>query len=404
MYRDEFDTRVRFLAQQLPTSAEAHTLVKEYIAEAIARLEDRLAEVESLAERNLELDMIAAGMEDTPEGARLAQQVQAGYRASDYALRRLDLLQHPRTRGARGGKGQAPPDPPPSGSGAAVATRAAAASAAPQRQATPASGTAAAALQGDSPIDDGQASHAVAAAESTTPRFREPPSDGGAVASPAPPEPPRRADPGSNGQEPGPASGEMLTSEAISGGSAPAEPKTLTTEANSGPAGCAAEGPSGAATPAGPEQAVEWPRNPLASLDSGTTPAGLLTSEAILAREAPQRAAAALAEASRPAKPAPGAQSSGLPTVCPQTGLADPSTVWRRDGPGNVEGSCTAGVGVGQDHDAGVVRSPPAVYGVTRKRPELFLVRGDPFSLFWVVTISGLAVPRAGVEAGGGVG
>ena len=71
-FSQAFETR-----RNVHSISEDIVLLRKYVADEITRLEDSLAVVDSIAERNLELDMVAAGMEDTPEAARLAQQVQA---------------------------------------------------------------------------------------------------------------------------------------------------------------------------------------------------------------------------------------------------------------------------------------------------------------------------------------
>jgi hypothetical protein len=267
----EVKARAGLLARNLPTKAEGQQLLQEYIAAEMARLEATLPTVESTADRNLELDMEAAGMEDTPEGARLAQQVQASYRASDYALRRLDLLQNPRQRGAKRREGQAPPDPPTPGPGAGTAAEPG--SARSPTHATPSDGAAAAALHGESLVGDGQDDHGVDAAESSTPRFEEPPVAAGAVASTGPLQPPQTADVVSASQEPRPADSAKLTSEAISSGAAVAESSTPPFEEPTEAAGAVAS-----PTPPQPPQPADVVSN---SQEPQPADSAKLTSEAI---------------------------------------------------------------------------------------------------------------------------
>jgi hypothetical protein len=106
----EFDARVKLIAGSLPTRQEAHALLVSYVAEEIRRLEDHLAVVEPLAERNLALDAAEARWDRTAEGARLGQQILASYRGSDAALRRLEALQNPRRPGP--GRGPKTADAP----------------------------------------------------------------------------------------------------------------------------------------------------------------------------------------------------------------------------------------------------------------------------------------------------
>jgi hypothetical protein len=99
MSRSEFRFRMEMLAGSLPASGEARALLVSYVAEEIRRLEDHLAVLEPLAQRNLALDAQEARWDRTAEGARLGQQVLASYRGSDAALRRLEALQNPRRPG-----------------------------------------------------------------------------------------------------------------------------------------------------------------------------------------------------------------------------------------------------------------------------------------------------------------
>jgi hypothetical protein len=110
----EYEIRVKELAGSLPTKAEAHAQLVAYVAEEISRLEEHLAVLEPLAERNLALDAQKARMDVTPEGTRLAGQVLASYRGSDAALRRVQALQNPPRRGpGRGSKNAGAPAPEP---------------------------------------------------------------------------------------------------------------------------------------------------------------------------------------------------------------------------------------------------------------------------------------------------
>jgi hypothetical protein len=110
MCQTEFDIRVKEMAGELTTKEESRALLAAYAAEEIGRLTDLLAKVEPLARRDRALEAEEAGMDTTPDGARLGQQILASYRGSDAALRRLDALQNPPRRGP--GRGPKKPEAP----------------------------------------------------------------------------------------------------------------------------------------------------------------------------------------------------------------------------------------------------------------------------------------------------
>jgi len=112
MSRSEFRFRMEMLAESLPAAGEARALLVSYVAEEIRRLEDHLAVLEPLAERNLALDAEEARWDRTAEGARLAQQILGSYRGSDAALRRLEALQNPRRPGPGRGPKKAEAEAP----------------------------------------------------------------------------------------------------------------------------------------------------------------------------------------------------------------------------------------------------------------------------------------------------
>jgi hypothetical protein len=112
MSRSEFRFRMEMLAESLPASGEARALLVSYVAEEIRRLQDHLAVLEPLAERNLALDAEDARWDRTAEGTRLGEQILASYRGSDAALRRLEALQNPRRPGPGRGPKKAEAETP----------------------------------------------------------------------------------------------------------------------------------------------------------------------------------------------------------------------------------------------------------------------------------------------------
>jgi hypothetical protein len=103
----ELGRRIQQIAASLPDQAEAHALLKAYVAEAIAELEEHLVEVEVLAERDRALQAQAARVDRTVDGSRLTQYAQAQDRTLHAALRRLEALQNPRRPGREKGSANA---------------------------------------------------------------------------------------------------------------------------------------------------------------------------------------------------------------------------------------------------------------------------------------------------------
>jgi hypothetical protein len=96
MSQQEYEIRLDLMARSIPDKTEAHALLKAYVSEAIAELEEHLEQVEALAERDRALDAKSAGVDRTADGARLTQYAQAQDRTLHAALRRLEALQNPR--------------------------------------------------------------------------------------------------------------------------------------------------------------------------------------------------------------------------------------------------------------------------------------------------------------------
>jgi hypothetical protein len=149
------------------------------------------------------------------------------------------------------------------------------------------------------------------------------------VASQTPPQPPQMADPTSNCEEPSPASGEKLTTEAISGDSAVAAVAEV-----AGGADATAPAPSTAET--GPSA----PGPVTSGQESCPGPREKLTTEAILVEEAPGPEAPGVNELSPSAESVVVPERSGIEMLFPDA---------RRSAmPGHDQGT-------------GVVHSPPEV-------------------------------------------
>ena len=89
------------MARSIPTKEEAFGLLRQYVADAIAELEEHQAYIEELARRRLWNKALKAGVDATPEGSRLAGYIFGNERGCDAALRRLEIRQKP-TRPGRG--------------------------------------------------------------------------------------------------------------------------------------------------------------------------------------------------------------------------------------------------------------------------------------------------------------
>ena len=104
MEQEEFDIRVKILADSVPTRAEAFEQLRSHVAEAIAELKEHQTAIQKMARRRLRNKAIGAGVNKTPEGTRLTNYISANDRGCDAALRRLEIQQKP-VRGPGPGSG-----------------------------------------------------------------------------------------------------------------------------------------------------------------------------------------------------------------------------------------------------------------------------------------------------------
>ena len=98
MQQAEFVNRARRLLKAVPTKAEAREQLEGYIAEMIDELDAQAEFINEVAERDLQLDAAVACMDATPEGTKLANQVDKLDRGCMAAIRRLESRQKPDRR------------------------------------------------------------------------------------------------------------------------------------------------------------------------------------------------------------------------------------------------------------------------------------------------------------------
>ena len=104
MGTDELHARASALARSLPGLRQSLELLRGYVAEELARLEEHIEFITEVSQRDRELDIAAAEIPLTPEGKQLTGYVNTQRQAYDSLLRRLDALRkqdRPRPDGGR---------------------------------------------------------------------------------------------------------------------------------------------------------------------------------------------------------------------------------------------------------------------------------------------------------------
>jgi hypothetical protein len=100
MSQDEFGIRVMLMTESLEPRDVSFGRLIDYVAEAIAELEEHQAYIQEVAERKLQNAAFAASVDSTPEGHRLWGYIQGNEKGCDAALRRLENRRRPPAAGS----------------------------------------------------------------------------------------------------------------------------------------------------------------------------------------------------------------------------------------------------------------------------------------------------------------
>jgi hypothetical protein len=123
MSQVELDIRARELIEMIPGQQQSNILLRGYVAEELARLDEQIELVNALAERDLARDVDHAMIALNPEGKQLLGYVTAQRQSYDAARRQLVSMQNPRQpRPGRGPSPGAGPEKSPDRTGPAAAT------------------------------------------------------------------------------------------------------------------------------------------------------------------------------------------------------------------------------------------------------------------------------------------